>query len=182
MCAYAEVRVWRGQDRERGRRERIFVQGQRDRSDRVLGSCRIVSCCVMLSVCSAVCGVALSTIFPRPLPASPESSLSLALESHLGPDNSIINALGWPRRAIPLSADQVAAWTRVTAARLVRTPQALVVASKKKKRHTTTHRTRDQTRPDPGHTDETRQATHYGGTDCQDHQGPPARPGLCLCL
>lgn len=99
-------------------------------------SARVVSCSLL---CSALLSIVWHfwTIFPRPLPASPESSLSLTLESHLGPDNSIITALGWPRRAIPLSADQVAAWTWVTAARLVRSPQLLVVvgASKKEEAH-----------------------------------------------
>lgn len=69
-------------------------------SARVVWWCRVMLCSAVLS-----CGT-----FDN-FPSSParECSLTLTLESHLGPDNSIITALGWPGRAIPLSADQVAA-------------------------------------------------------------------------
>lgn len=185
MSAYASTcgRRWAGREKRR-RREHIFVQGQRDRSDRTC-SCRVV-CRVML--CSAFMSVIWHVDdFPSsPCLHAPSFSPSLTLESHLGPDNSIITTLGWPGPAIfPLSTDQVTAWTWVTAARLVRTHRLLVASAKNKKK-------RERGTPSPAGA-ETRpdqiQATQYHGLSCQGGQNRTASPAqpvrvlarVCVC-
>jgi hypothetical protein len=84
-------------------------------------SARVVSCRVMLSVLLFVVWH-IDDFPPSPLPASPKSTPSLTLESHLW-SRQLYYYRPWLARAcnIPLSTDQVAAWTWVTAARLVRT-------------------------------------------------------------
>lgn len=117
MCAYA--RKYESRDAGLGERRttgaHICTRAEGSVRSCWVVSCRVVSCSALL--CCLLCGTF------NNFPSSPARgcSLSLTLESHLGPDNSIITALGWPGRAFPLSADQVAAWTWVTAARLVRT-------------------------------------------------------------